>query len=68
MWAPWHLPHAKAREFAYVGDTFSGKDMARMGWANYAVPADQLDDFTERFAAAHGAHRQRHARCTASGR
>jgi enoyl-CoA hydratase len=24
--------------------------MARLGWANYAVPRDQLDDFTEKFA------------------
>jgi enoyl-CoA hydratase len=50
MWAPWHLPMTKAREFAYVGDAFSGKDMAAMGWATYAVPADQLEEFTERFA------------------
>jgi enoyl-CoA hydratase len=50
MWAPWHLPMAKAREFAYVGDSISGAEMARLGWANYAVPADQLADFTERFA------------------
>jgi len=50
MWAPWHLPMTKAREFAYVGDSFSGADMAEMGWATYAVPGDQLADFTERFA------------------
>ena len=50
MWAPWHLPMTKAREFAYVGDSFSGRDMASMGWATYAVPADQLTSFTERFA------------------
>jgi enoyl-CoA hydratase len=50
MWAPWHLPMSKAREFAYVGDAFSGKDMAAMGWATYAVPAEQLAGFTERFA------------------
>jgi enoyl-CoA hydratase len=50
MWAPWHLPMTKAREFAYVGDSFSGVDMARLGWATYAVPADQLAEFTERFA------------------
>ena len=24
MWTPWHLPPCKAREFAYVGDSFSG--------------------------------------------
>jgi enoyl-CoA hydratase len=50
MWAPWHLPMTKAREFAYVGDSFSGKDMADLGWATYAVPRDQLEEFTERFA------------------
>ena len=24
--------------------------MARLGWANYAVPKDELDEFTEKFA------------------
>ena len=50
MWAPWHLPPAKAREFAYMGDSVSGTEMARLGWANYAVPLEELDDFTEKFA------------------
>ena len=50
MWTPWHLPPAKAREFAYMGDSVSGAEMARLGWANYAVPAEELADFTERFA------------------
>ncbi len=50
MWTPWHMPMAKAREFAYVGDSFSGTEMERLGWANYAVPGDQLADFVERFA------------------
>lgn len=50
MWAPWFLPPAKAREFAYAGDSFSGREMADLGWANYAVPADQLAEFTETFA------------------
>ena len=50
MWAPWHLPMTKAREFAYVGDSFSGADMAEMGWATYSVPSEQLDEFTEQFA------------------
>ena len=50
MWTPWHLPMAKAREFAYIGDSFSGSEMERLGWANYAVPADRLADFTETFA------------------
>ena len=50
MWAPWHLPMTKAREFAYVGDAFSGKDMAAMDWGPYSVPRGELDAFTERFA------------------
>jgi enoyl-CoA hydratase len=44
MWAPWHLPMAKAREFAYFGDTMTGEEAASWGWANKAVPADQLDE------------------------
>ncbi len=50
LWTPWHLPPAKAREFAFLGDSVSGEEMARLGWANYAVPKDELGDFTERFA------------------
>ncbi len=50
MWAPWFLPPAKAREFAYIGNSFSGQEMERLGWANYALPADELDDFIQDFA------------------
>jgi enoyl-CoA hydratase len=50
MWPPWHLPAAKAREFAYMGDSISGEEMAHWGWANYAVDQAELDDFTEKFA------------------
>ena len=50
MWTPWHLPPAKAREFAYMGDSISGEEMAHWGWANYAVDQSELDDFTEKFA------------------
>jgi len=50
MWAPWFLPTAKAHEFAYTGDWFSGEEMATYGWANYAVEADELDEFTMNFA------------------
>ena len=50
MWTPWFLPPAKAREFAYVGDSFSGQQMADLGWANYALPLEELDDFTREFA------------------
>ncbi|MDA0790068.1 MAG: enoyl-CoA hydratase-related protein [Proteobacteria bacterium] len=50
IWTPWHMSPAKAREFAYIGDSFSGTEMVTQGWANYAVPQDQLAEFTETFA------------------
>lgn len=50
MWAPWFLPPAKAREFAYIGDSFSGREMWRLGWANYAVEKSELDEFVVNFA------------------
>ena len=50
MWPPWHLPPAKARELAYMGDSISGEEMAHWGWANYSVDSKELDEFTERFA------------------
>ncbi len=31
MWTPWHLPPAKAREFAFMGDSISGEEMAQWG-------------------------------------
>jgi enoyl-CoA hydratase len=42
MWTPWHLPMAKAREMAYLGDTMLGTEAAHWGWANRAVPQDKL--------------------------
>lgn len=50
MWTPWHLPMAKAREFAYLGDAMTGKEAAHWGWANRAVPADQLATTVDWFA------------------
>ncbi len=50
MWTPWFLPPAKAREFAYVGDSHSAREMVDLGWANYAVPHEQLDAFVQAFA------------------
>jgi enoyl-CoA hydratase len=50
MWTPWFMSPAKAREFAYIGDSISGTDMVTAGWANYAVPKEELGDFTEKFA------------------
>ncbi len=50
MWTPWFMSPAKAREFAYIGDSMSGTDMVTAGWANYAVPKEELGEFTEKFA------------------
>ena len=50
MWAPWHLPMAKAREMAYLGDAMTGVEAAHWGWANRAVPADKLAETTDWFA------------------
>ncbi len=50
MWTPWFMSPAKAREFAYIGDSISGTDMVTAGWANYAVPKEELAGFTEKFA------------------
>ncbi len=50
MWTPWFMSPAKAREFAYLGDSVSGTEMVTAGWANYAVPKEELGNFTETFA------------------
>ena len=50
MWAPWHLPMAKAREFAYLGDAMSGREAAHWGWANRAVPQAELAEMVNWFA------------------
>lgn len=50
MWAPWFLPPVKAREFAYTGDWFTGAEMADLGWANAAIPKEDLDEYVEKFA------------------
>lgn len=50
MWAPWFMPPVKAREFAYTGDWFTGEEMERYGWANYALPKEDLDEFVIKFA------------------
>ena len=49
MWTPWHLPMAKAREFAYLGDAMSGSEAAHWGWANRAVPAERLAETVDWF-------------------
>ena len=49
MWPPWHLPMAKAREMAYLGDAMTGTEAAQWGWANRAVPAGELAGAVEWF-------------------
>jgi enoyl-CoA hydratase len=49
MWAPWHLPMSKAREMAYLGDAMTGVEAAKWGWANRAVPAEELASTVEAF-------------------
>ncbi len=50
IWAPWHLPMAKAREMSYLGDAMSGSEMAHWGWANRAVPEAELASATAWYA------------------
>ena len=50
MWAPWFMKPGKARAFAYTGDWFSGEEMADFGWATFAKPKDELEDFTIKYA------------------
>jgi enoyl-CoA hydratase len=46
VWS-WFVGPRRAKEFSFVvGTTFSGRDAEAMGWANRAVPADQLGAYT----------------------
>src|SRR4051795_3873967 len=49
-WFPWHLPMRKAKEMIFTGDPLTGTQAADYGLANYSVPADELDEFTEALA------------------
>jgi enoyl-CoA hydratase len=40
---PWFLGMRKAMEMMLTGDSISGVEAAQRGWANAAVPADQLE-------------------------
>ena len=40
---PWFLGMRKAMEMMLTGDSISGVEAARRGWANASVPADQLE-------------------------
>lgn len=47
----WLVGPKKAKELSYiVGSTFTGAEAAQIGWANYAVPADELLDRATRLA------------------
>lgn len=39
----WFLGMRKAMEMMVTGDSITGKEAAELGWANAAVPADQLE-------------------------
>lgn len=50
IYHPWHMPMRKARELLYTGDSVTGKEAAEIGWANRAVPIEDLCRVTEAFA------------------
>ncbi|MFC1913556.1 enoyl-CoA hydratase/isomerase family protein [Chloroflexota bacterium] len=50
MWFPWFLPMRKALELAITGDNISGEEAHQFGMANYCVPVEAIDEFTETFA------------------
>jgi enoyl-CoA hydratase len=50
VYHPWHMSMRKARELLYTGDSISGEEAVRVGWANQSYPADRLAMETERFA------------------
>jgi len=50
MWLPWLLPVRKAKEMLFTGDSITGEEAYRLGMANYCVPEENIDEFTEIFA------------------
>ncbi|MGA7421028.1 MAG: enoyl-CoA hydratase-related protein [Acidimicrobiales bacterium] len=50
----WFMGMRTAMDMMLTGDSISGTDAARLGWANYAYPAEELDDqvlaYAERIA------------------
>jgi len=40
---PMYLPPTKAKEYLFLGTSFTAKELAAMNIVNYAVPLDQLD-------------------------
>jgi enoyl-CoA hydratase len=50
LYHPWQMHQKKVRELLYTGDSVTGKEALEIGWANRAVPVDQLCKVTEAFA------------------
>jgi enoyl-CoA hydratase len=50
LWFPWHMSMRKAKEMLFTGDPITGEEAVELGLANYAVPADKLDEFTTNLA------------------
>jgi len=50
IYHPWHMHQKKVRELLYTGDSVTGAEAVEIGWANRAVPIDQLCAATEAFA------------------
>ncbi len=50
LYHPWQMHQKKVRELLYTGDSVTGKEAVEIGWANRAVPVDQLCKVTEAFA------------------
>jgi enoyl-CoA hydratase len=50
LWSMLHLGPKKAREMGLTGGVLTGQEAYSHGWANRCVPADQLEEETERLA------------------
>ena len=50
QYAPWVIGMTKAREIYYTGDTMSGEEAWRVGWATRVYPREKLEEETEQFA------------------
>ncbi len=50
IYHPWHMHQKKARELLYTGDSLTGLEAVEVGWANRAVPVEDLCEATEAFA------------------
>lgn len=50
IYHPWHMHQRKVRELLYTDDSVTGKEAAELGWANRAVPVEELCAVTEAFA------------------